>query len=84
MAAGSDVPALRRGLDILRVLMSIPGPVLASVIARELGMPRSTTYHLRSELIAAGFVTHLPLEKRDGLGCGSLRSRLGLPASRPA
>lgn len=40
----------------------------AGVIARELELPRSTTYHLLSELVAAGFVTHLPEERRYGLG----------------
>ena len=44
------------------------GPVAAAVIARSLGLPRSTTYHLLSELSAAGFVAHLPAERRYGLG----------------
>jgi DNA-binding IclR family transcriptional regulator len=64
----SDVPALRRGLAILRVLAGRAGPVSASVIARDLGLPRSTTYHLLAELVAAGFVIHLPEERRFGLG----------------
>ncbi|NHD18623.1 MULTISPECIES: IclR family transcriptional regulator [unclassified Actinopolyspora] len=68
MGSSSDVPALRRGLAVLRVLAARPGPVSAAVIARELELPRSTTYHLLSELIAAGFVTHLPEERRYGLG----------------
>lgn len=68
MGASSDIPALRRGLSILRSLAARPGPVSAGVIARELGLPRSTTYHLLSELAAAGFVTHLPEERRYGLG----------------
>jgi IclR helix-turn-helix domain len=38
------------------------------VLARDLGLPRSTTYHLLAELIAAGFVVHLPEERRYGLG----------------
>ncbi|QUH04811.1 IclR family transcriptional regulator [Saccharopolyspora erythraea] len=68
MGGSSDVPALRRGLAILGVLAGRPGPVSAGVIARELELPRSTTYHLLSELVAAGFVTHLPEERRYGLG----------------
>lgn len=68
MGSSSDVPALRRGLAILRVLAGRAGPVSAGVIARELGLPRSTTYHLLTELAAAGFVTHLPEERRYGLG----------------
>jgi DNA-binding IclR family transcriptional regulator len=42
--------------------------VQAASLARELGLPRSTTYHLLNELIGAGFVVHLPEERRYGLG----------------
>jgi DNA-binding IclR family transcriptional regulator len=62
------VPALRRGLAVLRALAARPGPVSAGVLARELELPRSTTYHLLAELAAAGFVVHLPEERRYGLG----------------
>ncbi|GAA2348729.1 IclR family transcriptional regulator [Saccharopolyspora halophila] len=68
MGDSSDVPALRRGLGILRALAARPGPVSAGVLARELELPRSTTYHLLAELVAAGFVVHLPEERRYGLG----------------
>ncbi|MCP2258726.1 transcriptional regulator, IclR family [Streptoalloteichus tenebrarius] len=68
MGVSSDVPALRRGLAVLRLLASKAGPVSAGAIARELELPRSTTYHLLSELASAGFVTHLPEERRYGLG----------------
>jgi DNA-binding IclR family transcriptional regulator len=68
MATSSDVPALRRGLAILGILAGRAGPVSAAVIARELDLPRSTTYHLLAELVAAGFATHLPEEQRYGLG----------------
>ena len=64
----TDVPALRRGLAVLRVLAGRPGPISAAAIARELDLPRSTTYHLLTELEAAGFVVHLPAERRYGLG----------------
>jgi DNA-binding IclR family transcriptional regulator len=64
----TDVPALRRGLAVLRLLAGRAGPVTAGYLARELGLPRSTTYHLLTELVAAGFVTHLPEERRYGLG----------------
>lgn len=64
----SDVPALRRGLAILRALAGRAGPVSAGVLARELGLPRSTTYHLLAELVTGGFVVHLPEERRYGLG----------------
>src|SRR3954453_22045149 len=45
-----------------------PGPVPAAALARDLDLPRSTTYHLLGELVAAGFVVHLPEERRYGLG----------------
>lgn len=68
LGESSDVPALRRGLAILGVLAGRAGPVSAGVVARELELPRSTTYHLLGELVAAGYVTHLPEERRYGLG----------------
>ncbi|CAM2946597.1 IclR family transcriptional regulator [Saccharomonospora xinjiangensis] len=68
MGRSSDVPALRRGLAVLRLLAAKAEPVTAASVARELGLPRSTTYHLLSELVAAGFATHLPDQRRYGLG----------------
>lgn len=66
--SSTDVPALRNGLSVLRLLAGHAGPVSAAAIARDLELPRSTTYHLLNELTAAGFVTHLPAERRYGLG----------------
>ena len=71
MATSSDVPALRRGLAVLTVLAKHASPISATVVARELGLPRSTTYHLLAELERAGFVTHLPEARRYGLGIAS-------------
>jgi DNA-binding IclR family transcriptional regulator len=64
----SGVPAARQALALLQALGGHPGPVPAAVLARDLGLPRSTTYHLLHELVAAGFVVHLPEERRFGLG----------------
>ena len=64
----SGVPAARQALALLQALGAHPGPVPAAVLARDLGLPRSTTYHLLRELVAAGFVVHLPEERRFGLG----------------
>ncbi|WIX79469.1 IclR family transcriptional regulator [Amycolatopsis carbonis] len=66
--SSSDVPALRNGLAVLQLLASHAGPVSAATVARDLHLPRSTTYHLLNELVAAGFVAHLPAERRYGLG----------------
>jgi DNA-binding IclR family transcriptional regulator len=68
VGTSSDVPALRRGLAVLRLLASHAGPMTATAVAGELGLPRSTTYHLLAELADAGFVTHLPEDRRYGLG----------------
>jgi DNA-binding IclR family transcriptional regulator len=71
MGSSSDVPALRRGLAVLQFLAARPGPVSATATARELGLPRSTTYHLLAELVDAGFATHFPEERLYGLGVAS-------------
>lgn len=62
------VPAARAALALLQALASQQGPVPAAVLARGLDLPRSTTYHLLGELRRAGFVVHLPEERRWGLG----------------
>ena len=62
------VPAARQALALLQALARQPGAVPAAALARDLGLPRSTTYHLLAELMAAGFVVHLPEERRYGLG----------------
>src|SRR4051812_47872594 len=62
------VPAARQTLALLQALARQPGAVPAAALARDLGLPRSTTYHLLTELLAAGFVVHLPEERRYGLG----------------
>jgi DNA-binding IclR family transcriptional regulator len=64
----AGVPAARQALALLQALARQPGPVPAAALARDLGLPRSTTYHLLGELIAAGFAVHLPEERRYGLG----------------
>ncbi|PZF86743.1 IclR family transcriptional regulator [Jiangella anatolica] len=70
MGESSTVPALRHGLALLRQLSRLGQPAPASALAAELGLPRSTTYHLLAELERAGLVVHLPEEQRYGLGVG--------------
>ena len=53
---------------MLRLLGSRATPVSAGAVARELGLARSTTYELLTELAVAGFAVHLPAERRWGLG----------------
>ena len=62
------VPAATQTLAVLRYLAIQPRPVPAAAIARDLGLPRSTAYHLLAAMIEEGFVTHLPEERRYGLG----------------
>ncbi|WP_216903253.1 IclR family transcriptional regulator, partial [Nocardia alni] len=68
MGSSSEIPALRRGLQVLDLLARHAGPIPAAAVARELGLPRSTIYHLLNELQAAGYVTHIPGERTYGLG----------------
>ena len=63
-----NVPAARRALAVLRLLAAAPAPVTAVSLARELGLPRSSTYHLLAAMAEDGFVAHYPEERRWGLG----------------
>jgi DNA-binding IclR family transcriptional regulator len=67
----SSVPAVSRAIGLLRVLAAHPGPVPAAVIARDLGLPRSTVYHLLAVLEADAIVVHLPEARAYGLGVGA-------------
>ncbi|MFN8200834.1 MAG: IclR family transcriptional regulator [Nakamurella multipartita] len=64
----SAAPALGKGLAVLHLLASRATPVSAAAIARDLDLPRSTTYELLTELAAAGFAVHLAEDRRWGLG----------------
>lgn len=79
--ASSDVPAADATLRILRHL-SRTGPLPAAALARALGLPRSTTYHLLAVLAEHGFVAHLREERRYGLGVSAFE--LGSAYSRQA
>jgi DNA-binding IclR family transcriptional regulator len=71
MSPSSNVPAARQTLAILSYVASRPGPVGAAAIARDLHLPRSTTYHLLTELAEADFITHYPEDRTYGLGVAS-------------
>jgi DNA-binding IclR family transcriptional regulator len=64
----ANVPAATQALDVLELLARHVAPLPAAAIGRDLGLPRSTTYHLLSALRDRGFVVHLPDERRWGLG----------------
>ena len=63
----SRVPAASQTLALLRALAD-RGPSTATALARTVGIPRSTTYHLLSVLRDEGFVVHLADHRRWSLG----------------
>lgn len=76
------MPAARNALRLLQALARRPAPVPAATLARELALPRSSTYHLLAELEHEGFVVHLPAERAWGLGVSAFE--LGSAYSRQA
>ena len=63
-----NAPAAAQALEVLSLLARHTEPLPAGSISRALALPRSTTYHLLTVLREQGFVTHLPEERRYGLG----------------
>ncbi|KRA32612.1 MULTISPECIES: IclR family transcriptional regulator [unclassified Nocardioides] len=78
-----QVPAATRALRVLRFLAGQPEPVAVDRIARELGIPRSTTYHLLQAMAAEGFVVHLADERRYGLGVAAFEVGSGYIRQAP-
>lgn len=64
----ANASAAAHGLDVLTLLARRGEPLPAATIARELGLPRSSVYHLLAVLTSRGFVRHLREERRYGLG----------------
>lgn len=71
----STVPAARSTLRIIRYLAGHSGPVRAATISRDLGYPRSTTYHLLRVMQDEGFVVHSP--EHQGFALGPLVGEIG-------
>lgn len=82
MSTPRTVPAAASALDVLTLLSRRSEPMPAAAIARELGLPRSTTYELLGTLHARGFVAHLTDERRYGLGLAAVE--LGSAYARQA
>ena len=78
----ANAPAARHTLQLLTLLARHTEPLPAGSIARELGLPRSTTYHLLAVLRDAGFVTHLEEERRYGLGVAAFELSAELVRTR--
>jgi DNA-binding IclR family transcriptional regulator len=64
----ANAPAATHALGVLKLLGSHAAPMPAAAIARDLGLPRSTVYHLLAVLRDEGFVVHLSEQRRYGLG----------------
>jgi DNA-binding IclR family transcriptional regulator len=64
----AESPAVDHALALLSLLAREPEPLPASVLARALGRPRSSTYRLLTVLADRGFVSYLPEQHRYGLG----------------
>ncbi len=56
----SEVPAARHALRLIMYLAGHSGPVRASTASRDLGLPRSTVYHLLNVMREEGFLLHSP------------------------
>ena len=79
----AQVPAATRALRVLRFLAGQPEPVAVESIARELGIPRSTTYHLLRAMVEEGFVVHLADDQRFGLGVAAFEVGSGYARQAP-
>src|SRR3954471_11365466 len=83
MARPEKVPAARQVLAILGHLARQAGPVAAAAVARDLGLPRSTTYQLLATMVAAALVRHLLAERRSCLGAAAYELGSGYARSQP-
>lgn len=83
MSRPVKVPAAQHVLAILGHLGRQAGPVPAAAIARELALPRSTTYQLLSTLAESGFVVHLADERRYSLGLAAYELATGYTRQAP-
>src|SRR5689334_4072953 len=79
----SQVPAATRALRVLLFLAAQPGPVPLDRIARAVGLPRSSAYHLVTAMIDEGFVVHLVDERTYGLGVAAHEIGSGYARQEP-
>lgn len=79
----SQVPAATRALRVLRYLAAQPEPVPVERLARDLGLPRSSTYHLLAAMADEGFVVHLADERTVGLGVAAFEVGSGYARQEP-
>lgn len=77
------MPAADHTLRVLSFLARQRGPVAARAVAEQLGIPRSTVYHLLAAMAAHGFVVHLEAERRWGLGTAAFELAGGYARQEP-
>lgn len=64
----ANASAASHAVAVLQLLAHQAEPLPAATIARRIGLPRSSTYHLLGVLREAGFVSHLSERRLWGLG----------------
>ncbi len=79
----AQVPAATRALRVLRFLAAQSQPVPLDQVARAVGVPRSSAYHLINAMIAEGFVTHVEDEHRYALGVAAFEVGSGYTRQAP-
>lgn len=77
------VPAATAALRLLRYLSLRTAPVPAGRIALDLGLPRSTTYHLLHAMAAESFVVHYPDDQLWGVGVSAWEVGQGFTRQEP-
>jgi len=78
-----QVPAATSTLRVLRYLSQRSAPVPAARIAQDLGLPRSTTYHLLTAMATESFVVHYPDDQRWGVGVAAWEVGQGYTRQAP-
>lgn len=77
------VPAATSALRVLRFLAQRTTPVPAALIATEIGLPRSSTYHLLTAMAAESFVVHYPEDRSWGVGVAAWEVGQGYTRADP-
>jgi DNA-binding IclR family transcriptional regulator len=77
------VPAATAALQVLRYLSGRTTPVPAVRIAQEVGLPRSTTYHLLHAMAEQSFVVHYPEDQSWGVGVAAWEVGQGYTRQEP-
>ena len=70
LSSSSAVKSLDRGLDILEYVGACPEPPSFSQLLGDLGIPRSSLFHLLTNLLARGFLEREQKTERYRLGVG--------------